>query len=85
MFKVKIFGAGSIGNHLAQAARRMGWSVDMCDIDIEALERTKNDIYPSRYGEWDDKIGLYDCNDIPVGGYIIAIIQSYLVIPFSIT
>ena len=25
--KVKIIGAGSIGNHLAQASRRMGWNV----------------------------------------------------------
>ena len=76
MFKIKIFGAGSIGNHLAQAARRMKWSVDICDIDPDALERTKNDIYPSRYGEWDDKIGLYDCNDIPVGGYNLVIIGT---------
>ena len=39
--KVKIYGAGSIGNHLAQASRRMGWDVDMCDTDPKALERTK--------------------------------------------
>ncbi len=31
--KVKIFGAGSIGNHLANAARVLGWSVDLCDVD----------------------------------------------------
>ena len=40
--KVKIHGAGSIGNHLAQASRRMGWSVHICDVDSKALERTKN-------------------------------------------
>ncbi|KKN62280.1 hypothetical protein LCGC14_0513400 [marine sediment metagenome] len=31
--KVKIFGAGSIGNHLAQAARTMDWEVLICDSD----------------------------------------------------
>ena len=41
MRKVKVYGAGSIGNHLAQASRRMGWSVDICDIDNDALDRTK--------------------------------------------
>ena len=76
MFKTKIYGAGSIGNHLAQAARRMGWSVDICDVDIEALKRTKNDIYPSRYGEWDHSIGLYDCKDVPISGYDLVIIGT---------
>ena len=76
MFKTKIYGAGSIGNHLAQASRRMGWSVDICDIDAQALKRTKNDIYPSRYGEWDSEIGLYNCNDVPVGGYDLVIIGT---------
>ena len=67
--KVKIFGAGSIGNHLAQASRRMGWSVDICDTDRDALVRTKNDIYPARYGGWDEQISLYEVKDAPVGGY----------------
>ena len=67
--KVKIHGAGSIGNHLAQASRRMGWSVDICDVDNKALERTKNNIYPSRYGEWDNSIGLYHSKEVPTGGY----------------
>ena len=67
--KVKIHGAGSIGNHLAQVSRRMGWSVDICDIDTKALERTKNNIYPSRYGKWDDSIGLYDSKKAPIGEY----------------
>jgi len=74
--KVKIHGAGSIGNHLAQASRRMGWSVDICDIDNKALERTKNDIYPSRYGGWDSEIGLYNCNDAPVRGYDFVIVGT---------
>ena len=74
--KVKIYGAGSIGNHLAQASRRMGWDVDMCDTDPKALERTKNDIYPMRYGAWDDEIGLYDFDTVPSGIYDFIIIGT---------
>ena len=74
--KVKIYGAGSIGNHLAQASRRMGWSVDICDIDSNALERTKNEIYPSRYGKWDDAIGLYDFDKVPNKVYDFIIIGT---------
>jgi predicted dehydrogenase len=58
MINVKIYGAGSIGNHLAYACRSKGWNVLICDVDTEALERTKNEIYPSRYGSWDDGISL---------------------------
>ena len=58
MFKVKIYGAGSIGNHLAYACRAKEWDVLLCDVDPKALERTKTDIYPSRYGYWDEKIRL---------------------------
>jgi len=67
--KVKILGAGSIGNHLANAARVLGWSVDLCDVDGAALERTRSQIYPGRYGSWDDSIGLYLNKDAPVGGF----------------
>jgi len=63
MKNVKIYGAGSIGNHLANAARTLGWNVDIFDIDPEALVRTKEDIYPSRYGSWDDSIGLFLLDD----------------------
>ena len=69
MERIKILGAGSIGNHLAHAARRRGWSVDLCDIDPAALERTAKDIYPGRYGEWDPGISLYHSDDAPRGGY----------------
>jgi 3-hydroxyacyl-CoA dehydrogenase len=65
MFKVKVFGAGSIGNHLSNASRAMGWSVDMCDVDDAALARTKNDIYPGRYGKWDESIRLFNNKDAP--------------------
>ena len=56
--KVKIFGAGSIGNHLAHASRKLSWEVDVFDIDKQALDRMKEEIYPSRYGKWDESINL---------------------------
>lgn len=58
MKTVKIFGAGSIGNHLAHGCRQQGWQVTICDIDPDALARTRDDIYPARYGAWDDAIRL---------------------------
>lgn len=67
--KVKVFGAGSIGNHLSNAARRLGWSVDIVDVDPAALERTRTQIYPGRYGAWDEAIGLYTPDRAPRGGY----------------
>ncbi len=63
--KVKIYGAGSIGNHLANASRQMGWSVDICDVDRSALKRTKNEIYPSRYKKWDKGIRLFENKNAP--------------------
>jgi predicted dehydrogenase len=76
MKKVKIFGAGSIGNHLANASRRMGWAVDICDVDSEALRRTREQIYPSRYGAWDSSIGLYSNEQIPTGGYDLIVVGT---------
>jgi predicted dehydrogenase len=67
--KVKIFGAGSIGNHLSNAARGLGWAVDLCDIDPAALDRTRNHIYPGRYGKWDEGIRLMNSKEAPKGGY----------------
>ncbi|MFU8814331.1 MAG: Gfo/Idh/MocA family protein [Pseudomonadales bacterium] len=58
MVRVKILGAGSIGNHLAHACRGQGWHVTLCDPDAAALQRTRVDIYPSRYGQWDQDIEL---------------------------
>ena len=63
MYTAKIFGAGSIGNHLAHAARSFGWSVILTDIDPAALERTRESIYPGRYGAWDGEIVLKDSRD----------------------
>lgn len=76
MKKVKIYGAGSIGNHLANASRRMGWAVDICDVDGEALRRTREQIYPGRYGTWDASIGLYSNEQIPTGGYDLIVIGT---------
>jgi predicted dehydrogenase len=74
--KIKIMGAGSIGNHLANASRTLGWHVDLCDVDTSALERTRTEIYPSRYGNWDEQIHLFQNNDAPVGGYDLILIGT---------
>lgn len=74
--KVKVIGAGSIGNHLSQASRRMGWDVTVIDADSKALERMKNDIYPTRYGAWDDSIQLFTSDKEPKGGFDIIMIGT---------
>jgi predicted dehydrogenase len=76
MKKVKVIGAGSIGNHLANASRRMGWSVDICDVDGEALRRTREEIYPARYGNWDSSIGLHLSSEVPTGGYDLIVVGT---------
>ena len=67
--KVKIYGAGSIGNHLAQASRRIGWEVTVVDPNKSALERMKNEIYPTRYGAWDETIELFELGKEPKGSF----------------
>ncbi len=74
--KVKILGAGSIGNHLAQASRRMGWDVTVVDPDPTALERMKSDLYPKRYGAWDPVIELFTTGTEPRGGFDIIMIGT---------
>jgi len=69
MYRVKIFGAGSIGNHLANASRTLGWQVVVCDRDPAALERMKSQIYPGRYGKWDDTIQLCLNDNAPRGSF----------------
>jgi predicted dehydrogenase len=76
MYKVKILGAGSIGNHLANASRRCGWQVAICDLDPAALARTRNEIYPSRYGAWDEAIELYPVGDAPESVYDLIVIGT---------
>ena len=58
MVSAAIYGAGSSGNHLAYACRQRSWNVTMIDIDQRALERTRELVYPGRYGLWDNKIYL---------------------------
>ncbi|OGQ81761.1 MAG: hypothetical protein A3F90_13475 [Deltaproteobacteria bacterium RIFCSPLOWO2_12_FULL_60_19] len=74
--KVKIIGAGSIGNHLAQACRRMDWDVVVVDRDRAALDRMRNDLYPSRYGRWDARIELRVSAEEPRGGFDIICIGT---------
>lgn len=74
--KLKILGAGSIGNHLSHAARTLGWSVDLVDIDPDALRRTREEIYPTRYGKWDDAIRLFTSDAAPKGAYDLIIIGT---------
>lgn len=74
--KVKILGAGSIGNHLAHASRVLTWQVDVVDIDPAALDRMRDDIYPSRYGAWDDAINLFTPDDAPRGDYDLIIVGT---------
>lgn len=73
---VKVVGAGSIGNHMSHAARILGWRVDLCDISQTALERTRTQIYPGRYGAWDDAIGLYTIDEAPHGEHDLIIIGT---------
>jgi len=68
-YRVKIYGAGSIGNHLAHASRRLGWDVTVCDLDPKALTRMKEEIYPARYGQWDSAITLCVNAEAPAGGF----------------
>ena len=39
--KIKIIGAGSIGNHFANAGIKLGWDVSIFDVDKEALQKNK--------------------------------------------
>jgi predicted dehydrogenase len=68
-WRVKIHGAGSIGNHLAHAARTLGWEVVVCDVAEAALDRMRREIYPGRYGQWDEAIHLYPSAKAPREGF----------------
>jgi predicted dehydrogenase len=67
--RVKIVGAGSIGNHLAHAARTFDCDVVVCDTSDVALRRMREQIYPARYGAWDSKIDLRLANEAPIGAF----------------
>jgi predicted dehydrogenase len=75
-WKVKVIGAGSIGNHLSHASRSLGWSVDLCDVDPAALTRTREMIYPGRYDRWDDAIRTFLSKDVPSGGYDLIVVGT---------
>lgn len=55
---IKIYGAGSIGNHLAYSSSILKNNIEIVDKDPNALRRMMNNIYPSRYGKWNNKIKL---------------------------
>lgn len=76
MYNVKIIGAGSIGNHLAHASRSLGWQVTLCDVDQAALDRTKAQIYPTRYGAWDEAISLMLVENAPRGNFDIIMVGT---------
>lgn len=61
--KVLILGAGSIGNHYANASSELKLKTSVFDINIEALKRMKEEIFPARYGSWNQNIELLQ--DIP--------------------
>lgn len=67
--KIKIIGAGSMGHHLAYASRRMGWDVTVIDNDPKALQRMRKDVYPTRYGSWDESLKLFSSAKEPKGGF----------------
>ncbi len=76
MARVKIYGAGSIGNHLAHASRRLGWDVVVVDRDPAALGRMRDQIYPGRYGGWDPAVRLFPAGEEPVGGFDVILIGT---------
>jgi predicted dehydrogenase len=64
MKKILIFGAGSIGNHMAHASMKLNFKVYITDINQDALVRMKNIIYKNRYGKWDSSISQIKYNDV---------------------
>jgi predicted dehydrogenase len=74
--KAKVIGAGSIGNHLSNALRVLGHDVTLCDVDPAALQRTKTEIYPTRYGRWDDGIDLCLAGKAPRGGFDLIVVGT---------
>jgi predicted dehydrogenase len=74
--RIKIVGAGSIGNHLSHACREQGYDVTLCDRDPEALRRTREDIYPSRYGAWDGAIALAPADEVAADDFDVVIVGT---------
>jgi len=61
---ILIFGAGSVGTHHANAARTLNCNVVICDINFSKFKYMKNNLYPKRYGSWDNKIKFISYKDI---------------------
>ena len=61
---ILIFGAGSIGNHMAFASRKLKLNVDITDTSESALNRMKSQIFIKRYGAWDPNINLIPLNNV---------------------
>jgi predicted dehydrogenase len=76
VLSAKVVGAGSIGNHLTHALRTLGVQVTIADVDSEALERTRNVIYPERYGAFDEAITLAHPNEIGDRSFDICVIGT---------
>ena len=74
--KIKILGAGSIGNHMAHASRSLGWDVVLSDVDPAALARARDSIYPTRYGAWDKAITLATVDEATKGDFDIIIVGT---------
>ena len=54
--KILIFGSGSIGTHHANAAITLKNDVFITDKNNTQLDNMKKNIYPQRYGKWNNKI-----------------------------
>lgn len=76
MASVKIVGAGSIGNHLTHAFRERDHAVTLCDLDREALRRTRDEIQPQRYGRFDDEIRLASAADVEAEPFDVVVIGT---------
>ncbi len=74
--KIKIIGAGSIGNHMAFASRSLGFNTTVTDISKSSLKRMQNNIYPNRYGKWDQHIRLIDDKENDKENYDLVIIGT---------
>ncbi len=76
MYRVKIYGAGSIGNHMAHASRALGWDVVVCDVSDAALARMREEIYPARYGAWDPAIIQVANDRAPRDGFDLIVVGT---------
>ncbi len=62
--KILIFGSGSIGTHHANAAISLNCEVFITDKKKSQLKNMRENIYPGRYGKWNNKIQCISYNNI---------------------